>query len=447
MRPAILRPFVFAATLALALPALAPLLPVRALPALAAAPGARVQEWEIAEGTTALLVEDHRVPLVDVSVEFGAGSWSPWVVENHAEEAFEIQMHDARGELRRRADRLALDIGLEVGARSSTVSLSCRKEDLGPALQLVRDILANRDFDRRELSRRKQQRKLGWQASQKEPDFMLKQAAARMLFHEGDPRRRPYETPPPLLTDPEKLAAARNILVRLPGRVIGFAGDIGPEEARSLAAGLLPPVTHAPPGGTKPVLAPITPAAERATESIVRMTRLTQVYFGYGRESISYKDEDYAAWEISDHVLGGHFNSRLMVSLRQEGGETYGAGTESSGGLDPGVYAMWTFTRTGNVDVAEQKLKTVLAKLHEDGITEEERSGAAGYLVGRRAFDVQSPKQILGEAMWERRLGLPAGFRDQLAQRAAALPLAEINAFIKKYYDPSRFSMIKVMAK
>jgi predicted Zn-dependent peptidase len=67
-----------------------------------------------------------------------------------------------------------------------------------------------------------------------------------------------------------------------------------------------------------------------------------------------------------------------------------------------------------------------------------------GYLLGRRPFSRQTPAQVLDRALWERRHGLPAGFSDALVDRAAQLPLSEINAFIREFYDPRRFTMVLV---
>ena len=84
---------------------------------------------------------------------------------------------------------------------------------------------------------------------------------------------------------------------------------------------------------------------------------------------------------------------------------------------------------------------------HEKGITEEERAAAVSYLMGSRAFQRQSADQILSRWMGELSLGLPAGFHDDLVDKAAALSLDEINAFIRDFYDPSQFSMVKAVPK
>ena len=407
-------------------------------------PAPAVQEWAVDAGTTGMLVEDHRVPVVSVDLAFPAGTSGEWGRRQHLEEAFEIQMRDGKGELRRRADLLAIEIALSAGKRSTGLRLTCRKDELVAALALVKDTLANRDFERAELKRRQQESKLGWSASLKEPQFVLGQAGARLLFREGDPRERDYEKPNPVETDAERLARTRDALIRLPGRIVGFAGDLTRDEAGLAAEGLLPAATEPLPSDAAPVFGPMTPASERPREKTVMLKKLTQVYFAYGRDSLSYKDADWSAGEIADHVLGGHFNSRLMIALRQEGGETYGAGVQNFGGLEPSAYGMGTFTRTENAAKTEQKLRDVLLKFRDAGITEEERADAANFLLGRRAFDRQAPAQTLSTRMNERISGLPDSFYDTAAERAAAVPLADVNAFIRRFFDPTVFTMLKV---
>ena len=419
-------------------------LPVLAL-LLAAAPAAAARAavaWPLDEATTVALVEDHRAPLVFVEIEFPAGRWSPWFRGQHAEEAFEIAFHDPAGALRRKADLLGVTLELSAGRRSAILKVECLKEDLDGALGLVREVLANRDFDRHELKRMRAQRKIEWERSQKEPAFRARQALARALFAPGDPRRQEVEKSEPLLTDVPRLVAARDVLVRLPGRSIGFAGDLTRAEAERAASGLFPPAGSRP-EGLEPALGPVSPTgAER--DVTVPMPRLTQVTFAYGRDSLPYGDPDYPAFLVADHVLGGHFYSRLLTALRHEGGETYGATTRNLGDVAPGPYSMGTFTRAPNADAAEAKLREVLRVFQESGITEEERAATAGSLLGARLFEKQSPRNVLDRHLRERRLGLPPGFFDDAAERASRLSLDEINRFISRFYDPGAFGMVRV---
>jgi predicted Zn-dependent peptidase len=384
----------------------------------AAAPARAATTWEVDAGTLGVLVADARTPTVHLHVEWPVGRWSPWFREHHGAEAFEIQLHDPDGALRRRADRLAADVTLEAGNRAVMLGVSCLTQDLEPALGLVRDMLSNRDFDRGELKLRAPSARIVWEASLKNPDIRIGRAEALALFRAGDPRRIPWEGPEHVSLDVEALGRMRDLVVRLPGRVVAFAGDLTLEQARAAAAGLLPAASASAPAGLAPDLRPLVEPSARPAESELRLPRLTQVYFAYGRDALPWGEADYPAFLLADHVLAGHFYSRLYVALRHEGGETYGAGSDNAGDVVPGP---------------------------EQGLTAGELADAAGYLRGRQPFTRQSPEQRLGRWLYERRLGLPAGFLDALPERAAGLSLEQVNAFVARWYDPAHFTMIRLL--
>ena len=400
--------------------------------------------WSLDPATTVVLVEDHRVPLVEVHLSFPAGDFSPWFNRSHAGEAFQLQIFDAEGKLRASADALAAGFTFDVGDYSSDLVVSCLKQDLPAVRALMSSVLSNTDFDPAELKRAEKGRKVEWEGRQKDFDFVIGQAGRRLLFAEGDPRRQKSEEPPKLITDAAALAAARDQLVALPGRVIGVAGDMTREEAEAFAAGLLPAATSAP-ADLAPVFQPV--RAGRPAESVVKLPRLTQVYFAYEREDISWGDPDYAASLIANHVLGGHFFSRLYVTLRHEGGETYGARVTRDTGAVPGPLALTTFTRAENEATTEQKLRGVLDTFHASGITETELAEAKSALEGRRLAEREAPGDILGTWIWEHNRGLEPGFREGAVKRAAALSLEDVNGFIGRYYDPAAFTMIKLVAE
>jgi len=405
-----------------------------------------VHEWNVDDQTAGLLVRDDRAPVVYVSLEFPVGTWSSWARETDLSSAMAIQIHDPEGELRRRSDDLASTVSAGASTRHSWLAGWCLKEDLPGLLQLMRDILANDRFDRKELKRWRQQTKLSWKASETNVRFQGRKLVARSLYREEDPRRRPYEEPRRVETDVETLRSVRDRIVRLPGRTVGLAGDLTPEEAEELARDLLPAATAAAGADTESALLPLRPREERG-DSEARIRKLTQVYFGMGREALTFNDDDHVAFVMANHVFGGHFYSRLMVALRHEGGETYGAAARAETGIAPGPYIIGSFTNTANASHAEEKLRETLRVFHAEGITEEERAGAAGNLIGRAPFARQAPHQVLNRRLRERRLGLPDRFFDDVAVRAAGLSLEEVNAFIGDYYDPEAFVLGRVVPK
>ncbi|MCK6524351.1 insulinase family protein [Myxococcota bacterium] len=415
-----------------------------AAPVVAPAPRPKATPaiWTVSEGTEAVLVEDHRVPEVVLIVEIPVGTYSPWMIAQHGVEAWELQMYDADGALRARADALAADLSVYCEPRTCTLELVALKRDLAASVALVQDVLKNTSYDKAELKRTDQGRKIGWKGSQTDPDFRLSQTTARLLFAEGDPRLLPYEEPTKVLRDPAALAAARDTALRLPGRRVGFAGDLTRAEAEAIAATLLPPVSVEIPADIAPAYVDV--RADRPTSHVETMDNLTQIYFALMRDGITLEDPSYPAFLVANHVLGGHFFSRLYVSLRHEGGETYGAYTRGGGAATASVYSLSTFTRVENKATTEAKLRGVLTTFHEGGITEQERIEAVGYLQGSELFDQQSPYNLLSTTLNELTLGLPPGAFAEATQKAAALSTEEINTFIKAHYDPAAFSLVTV---
>jgi predicted Zn-dependent peptidase len=398
-------------------------------------------EWTLADGTRLVLVEDRRTPLVVLRLELPAGRWSPWVRESGLDIAFETLLSDPARRLRQRADDLAVEIVLETGERHATLEATFLEEDLEPALALVRDVLRHEDLDRAEIVRRRRTDRLEWQSAMKLPEQLGVRTAAARVFARDDPRRLAWERPGSPAVDLADLRQARDTLLALPGRALGAAGAVDRAGLERAAAALLVAPLAAPPGQE----AGLAPALDPAAPVTVELPKLTQVSFVYARATLSWTDPRYPAFLVADHVLAGHFYSRVLSALRHEGGETYGAWSRRTGDTVPGLYTLVTFTRVDNAEHAEAKLREVLRTFHEGGITEDERQRAIGFLAGRRAFDRQSPAQRLARHMEERRLGLAAGFVDALAERAAATSLEAIQALIREHYAPAAFQLVRVV--
>jgi predicted Zn-dependent peptidase len=416
-----------------------------AVPALLLA--ASVLTWTVDAGTQGALVEDHRAPVVSIAIEFPVGTWSPWAVAHHAEDAFVHQDDDPDRSLLTRADALAATIELSMRDRFASFDLRCLRADLAETAALAKDVLANTRYDVHDLKRAQRERAILWRGNDTDVGFRMGQATARVLYARDDPRRLPYEKLQPGGTDVKELVATRDQLIRFPGRVVAFAGDLTLDEAKRFAEGLLPPPAESAPAGVTPRLSTLTPPASRSRDLSIPIRNLTQVYLAYGRDSIPWTDPRRPALLVADHVLAGHFYSRLYVALRHDAGDTYGVGTKDRGDVVPGSYAATTFTRIDNAGPIEAKLRQAMTLFREHGITEEERAGAIAYLRGNRAFDRQSAGQLLERWLKERRFGLSPGFLDDQIERAAMVSLDDVNAFIRDFYDPAQFSMLRAVPK
>lgn len=413
---------------------------------LAASVPGEWEEWTLDDGTPVILMEDQRASWAYLTVDFPVGRWSPWARANPAREAFEIQLYDPPGALRRQADALAVALTVRMYSRDATVYGSALAEDFENLADLVGAVLRNRDFDRAELRRWRALWRLEWQRFDRDPAFARQRAGLRSLFVDDDPRRLSHEPPAKVITDTARLVAVRDAIIRAPGRTIGIAGRVSRAQAEQALAGLLPAMDADDSVRLAPDYRPLVEAGSRRRAVTVEMERLTQVYLAMVRDSIPYADPDYPAYRVVAHILGGHPYSRLANALRHEGGDTYDASAAAPGTPAPGMFRLTTFTRTANAAEAERKMREVLAEMHRDGVTDEELRGAVSYLAGRRLFARQTPADALVTLLRSRRAGLPDTFFDDVADRAAQLTLSETNRFVARFLDPAAFTTVRVVS-
>ena len=406
----------------------------------------QIHTWTLDNKDTVILVEDHRVPVALVNTRFPIGDLTPWFKDNHGDEAFQILYYDAEQSIAQRTNTLAASLSASCGDYACKSVITLLKSDLDAGLELYKDMLGNTNIDTDELGRWKKGQKIDWESQLKEPDFIGYQALLAELYPDPtDARRIAYEKPDDINEDSATLNASAAHILQTPGRIIGFAGDITKAEAEAIVKDLLPE-SKAPEAESLPnMTAPKTIADGRVKEHSTTMSDLTQVYFYYYRDGLSLDDPNYPAYRLANHVLGGHFYSRLYTALRHDDGDTYGvsAGTQIYP-KDPGAYVIDTFTRTDNRDTVKEKLMGVLKDYSENGMTEEELQEAKSNLAGRRKRDMQSPMSVLGDLASNQVLGLPLDFDDTIIENALALDLESVNAFIRDFYNPEQFTMLTV---
>lgn len=421
--------------------------PEAPLPDLTVPVAARVPltRFRLADGTQVFLVRDTRTPLIWMDVVLSAGSSSPWMQSHHGKEAFDTQDRDQDGALAAESDRLLVPLVTYTTPWSSRISLRFLKGDRDGALALLRSTMTNQLFDRSALRRGKWSRGSIYASWQKEPRFVVQQALARLFFQSGDARRIPYEEPLPLSDDRAELLRTRDQILRVPGRLITFVGDLTQEEAKRIAAGLLPPPLVPPGADVEPLVPSFFPENLRPADVQRTLPKLTQVFFRYGRVSLACTDPDYAKLMLADTVLwSGNLGSRLAVALREEQGDSYSPGTVRPCDRLPEIYALYASTRAANAARMEQKLRATLRTLHQHGITESELSEARAHLLNQRERSSRDPFARMDGALWEWERGLRPGSRSGLYESLSKASLAEVNAFIRRFYDPAQFALARV---
>jgi zinc protease len=145
-----------------------------------------------------------------------------------------------------------------------------------------------------------------------------------------------------------------------------------------------------------------------------------------------------------NYTLGGAFNSRLNLNLREGKGWTYGARSGFSGGKQTGDFEFSSGIRANATDSAMIEIIKELKNYSEKGITDEELAFMKSAIGQRDALRYETGFQKAGFIGNILEYDLPADFVSQQNKIVAGITKAEIDALAKKWVDPAKMNILVV---
>ena len=101
-------------------------------------------------------------------------------------------------------------------------------------------------------------------------------------------------------------------------------------------------------------------------------------------------DPDYFALVIGNAILGGMFNSRINMNLREAKGYTYGARSAFDFMRAPGSFVVATGVRTDATADAVHEILKELKTMHDTDVSAEELLHARRELLARAERSVET---------------------------------------------------------
>jgi zinc protease len=327
------------------------------------------------------------------------------------------------------AERLGAALHAEAGWDALSVEVDVPVERLGPALDLVAEVMAEPTFPEAEVGRLRDERLNDILQAHADPRRRAEEGFVETIYASGSPYRRPSgglrETVQRLDAAACRRMHARRFDPRRMTLIVG--GDLRGVDAFELArtrfGDWTPSAAAEPPGSIT-----ATEAAGARRVRILDRPGSVQTEIRIGHVGLPRRIPDFHAVSVMSAILGGLFNSRLNRVLREERGYTYGA----SAGFDlrraAGPFAARAAVNT------EVTVPAIEAMLHElDGMLERpiepaELHAARDYLVGVFPLRFETPAAVVGALSGLVVHGLPD---DELARYRAAIEAVDDEAVIQ----------------
>jgi zinc protease len=219
-------------------------------------------------------------------------------------------------------------------------------------------------------------------------------------------------------------------------------GDIKQEEALSKVAFLskLPKKKI-----TLPAVNPV-PAVAKTQVYLVDVPKGAQTEFRIGYPTGLKWDAtgDYFKASIANYILGGNFNSRLNLSLREGHGWTYGARSAFSGDQHSGEFEFSSGIKAGATDSALAETMQIITDMTQKGINDEELAFAKNALGQRDALLYETSTQ---KAAFIRRIleyNLPANYVEQQTKILQSMTKDQLMKIAQKYVRPDKMNILLV---
>ncbi|MDO9516142.1 MAG: pitrilysin family protein, partial [Syntrophales bacterium] len=362
-------------------------------------------------GIILYVLEDHELPLVDISAVVRMGSfYDPDGKEGVAKLTGTLMRTGGTGsmtgdQLDEELDFIAGVIDVSVETESCTISLSVPQDDLDRWLEIFSDILTNPVFAEEKVALAKA---LETEALSRIRDNPQKTAFRefRRLIYRGDPRGRLSSIESVKRVKRDDLVAFYQHFFHPSNVMIAVSGDIQSEDMmKKIRARLGGWNAPGDPGEFPPPPAHVA----ASLDYIFKDTPQSVVLMGHPAPGKG--TPDYYAFEVLDFIIGsGGFRSRVFGEVRNRLGLAYSAGSFYSSQTNYGIFGAYAMANASSTLEALSAMTKILNEVTNKGVEPQELAWAKESIINNFIFSFATPDRIVTRQMMLEHDGLPDNF-------------------------------------
>lgn len=405
-----------------------------------------IQSWTSPQGARVLLVEAHDNPILDVRVDFDAGSRrDPPGKEGLAAMVAGLLDSGAAGLDEEAVQRQLADSAAQVYGFAELETAGLRLRSLSrPDLQdrvtgLAARMLTQPTFAVAVLNRERQRAIDSLLQSQEDAGAMAEIMLQQQMYGSHPYARPAFTTVTSLQAiQREDLLQFWQQHYRAASAVVSIVGDIRRPDAERLVSAML---NHLPQGALS---LPDIPEPAKQPAKLTRMARPgSQTHIAMGMPVLKRDDPDYYPLLVGNYILGGGgFDSRLMQELRVRRGLTYGVRSHFTPLQQAGPFVISLATRNAEAGTALQASRDVLDRYIKEGPTEAELSQAKANIIGGFPLRYDSNGKLLPYLAVIGQYHLPLSYLQDYPRAVARVSIAQIHDAWRRRIDPQQMQIV-----
>lgn len=395
-------------------------------------------------GMKATLVQYGAIPKVNINLVIKTG--------NVHEAANQVWLADLTGNLMKegtttmdfktiskKVAAMGGEINVGVGMDQVTVSGSVLSEFAGDLISIMSDIVMNPAFPAKEVDRLRSDLKRQLSVQKTQPQSQASELFFKTIYPDH-PYGRYYPTEAMLdsyTVDMIKefysanFGAKRSVLY-----VAGKFDDTKVSAAfeKAFATWAAGPEINYP------------PATPKRTNEIAQLDRkgAPQTTIMVGLPTLTPKDDDFVALQITNSLLGGSFGSRITSNIREDKGYTYSPFSTIQNRKGVSVWYEQADVTTEHTGASLQEIAKEINKLQKEAPSKEELEGIQRYEAGIFVLQNSTPGGIIGQLNFLDQNGLDDSYLTNRVKNIYAVTPEKVSQITKDHLKYENMTLVLV---
>ncbi len=396
-----------------------------------------IQHWQTSTGAEVYFVENHDLPIIDISINFAAGT----AREEKAKAGLAgitryLMTLGAAGLSDEDISKRMADVGAQMGGEMDadragfklrTLSSAREREQ---ALDIYSKILQQPDFPADVLEREKARIVANLREAATQPESISSKAFTAALYGSHPYALDESAEPETVVTiKREDLQKFYGTYYGAKNAVIAMIGDMSREDAAKTAERITSGLPNAPRAVQLPA---VSYPAQANVQRIPHPATQSHILLGY--PGMKRGDADYFPLYVGNYILGGGgFVSRLTEEVREKRGLVYSVYSYFVPMAEFGPFQIGLQTKTEQADEALKLVHETLDKFISQGVTEAELTAAKQNIIGGFPLRLDSNSKILDYLAVIGFYRLPLTYLDDFNKQVSQVTAAQIkDAFSRR---------------
>lgn len=405
------------------------------------------QQFKLKNGLTVYLMEQHEVPLINVSAVFDAGAVQDGTRYGLANMTADALLFGSakytKAQLEEKTEYVGATIDTYAGKEVAKMTASFAVKDQDLLFDILQDVLTKPTFDQAEFDKYKGRQLLQLTQQKESPRAVVNSYFNRFIYD-----AHPYANPvsgTPTAVSAITASDARQFYQKnytADRAAIAVVGDFNTAEMKKRIMTLFGNWKTA--AATSPKLTEPAVGFDKSRVLLVNKDDARETTFLIGGKGITRNNPDFIPVTVVNTILGGRFTSWLNDALRVNSGLTYGANSRFGTYRNSGTFAISTFTKVSTTTEAIDMAVQVLDSLHRTGIDEKTLTSAKNYVKSAIPPNYESAGSLADLLTDMFSMGFDESFINNFQKNVDGLTVARTRQIIDQYFPRKNLQFVLI---